>query len=196
MDEEKCTVGELFNIITASTGGITMLPSSAYDEVYPNLYVGEDTIALSRVGLRNLGITHLLNVAQGDSNYHVNGNNVLYHKVNIEYMGLEATDQMNFDLSIYFEKGANFIEKGLKSGGKVMVNCKQGASRSATLVLAYLMMKCHMTAKEAVRTVRAKREIDPNEGFLQQICNLNETLKKAGHFDKTPKLMTRHYLIE
>ncbi|VDI60200.1 dual specificity phosphatase 3 [Mytilus galloprovincialis] len=182
MDEEKCTVDELQNVITAPTGGLTMLPSTAYDEVYPNLYLGEDTIALSRVGLRNLGITYLLNVAQGNTKYHVNGNDVMYHKVNIEYLGLEATDQMNFDLSIYFEKGADFIEKGLKSGGKVMVNCKQGVSRSATLVLAYLMIKCHMTAQEAVRTVRAKREIDPNEGFLQQICDLNETLKKAEHF--------------
>ncbi|CAG2223779.1 DUSP3 [Mytilus edulis] len=179
MDEEKCTVDELQNVITAPTGGLTMLPSTAYDEVYPNLYLER---TLSRVGLRNLGITHLLNVAQGNSKYHVNGNDVMYHKVNIEYLGLEATDQMNFDLSIYFEEGANFIEKGLKSGGKVMVNCKQGVSRSATLVLAYLMIKCHMTAQEAVRTVRAKREIDPNEGFLQQICDLNETLKKAGHF--------------
>jgi hypothetical protein len=34
-------------------------------------------------------------------------------KVDIQYLGFEATDQMNFDLSVYFEKGADFIEKGL-----------------------------------------------------------------------------------
>lgn len=185
MGSNKCTVEELENIITASTGGLTMLPSSAYDEVYPDLYIGEDSIALSRIGLRNMGITHLLNTAQGKSNYHVNANHVMYRKVNIEYLGIEATDQMNFDLSVYFQKGADFIEKGLNSGGKVMVNCKQGASRSATLVLAFLMIKRHMTAKEAVRTVRAKREIAPNPGFLQQLCNLNEELQKKGHFENT-----------
>lgn len=64
-----------------------------------------------------------------------------------------------------------------------MVNCKQGASRSATLVLAYLMIKHHMTAKQAVRIVRAKREIAPNEGFLQQLCDLYVSLKKAGHYN-------------
>lgn len=42
MDEEKCTVDELQNVITAPTGGLTMLPSTAYDEVYPNLYLGEE----------------------------------------------------------------------------------------------------------------------------------------------------------
>lgn len=42
MDEAACTVADLENIITAKTGGITMLPSNAYDEVFPNLYIGEE----------------------------------------------------------------------------------------------------------------------------------------------------------
>ena len=69
--------------------------------------------------------------------------------------------------------------------GKVMVNCKQGASRSATITLAFLMLKRHMTAKEALRMVRSKREVAPNEGFLQQLCDLNERLRKSEHFRKT-----------
>lgn len=74
---------------------------------------------MSRIGLRNLGITHLLNVAQGKSNFHVNADDVMYNKVNIQYLGIEATDHMNFDLSVFFEKTTEFIEKGLSSGGKV-----------------------------------------------------------------------------
>lgn len=38
--------------------------------------------------------------------------------------------------------------------GKILVNCKVGASRSATLVIAYLMLKQDMSAIEATRTVR------------------------------------------
>ena len=63
-----------------------------------------------------------------------------------------------------------------------MVNCKQGASRSATIVLAFLMIKRHMNVADAVRMVRAKREICPNDGFLQQLSELNEKLKSQGHF--------------
>lgn len=66
--------------------------------------------------------------------------------------------------------------------GKVMVHCKVGASRSATIVLAFLMIKRHMTIQEAVRMVRARREIVPNDGFLQQLCEFNEKLHHAGHF--------------
>ena len=62
------------------------------------------------------------------------------------------------------------------------MNCKVGASRSATIVLAFLMLKRHLPVQDAVRLVRKKREICPNEGFLQQLCDLNENLKKKGHF--------------
>jgi len=68
--------------------------------------------------------------------------------------------------------------------GKVMVHCKLGSSRSAAIVLAYLMLKRHLPAPEAVSLVRSKREICPNDGFLQQLCDLNEQLLKAGHFEK------------
>lgn len=64
------------------------------------------------------------------------------------------------------------------------MHCVQGVSRSATLVIAYLMIKHHMTVQDALRLVRSKREICPNPGFLQQLCDLNEQLKKSGHFKK------------
>lgn len=65
-----------------------------------------------------------------------------------------------------------------------MVNCKVGASRSATIVLAFLMIKRHLPVPDAVRLVRRRREICPNDGFLQQLCDLNEKLRKEGHFNK------------
>lgn len=40
-----------------------------------------------------------------------------------------------------------------------------------------------MTVQEAVRMVSSKREIAPNEGFLQQLCNLNDKLHNSGHFE-------------
>lgn len=39
-----------------------------------------------------------------------------------------------------------------------------------------------MTVQDALRLVRDKREICPNPGFLQQLCNLDEKLRKSGHF--------------
>jgi protein-tyrosine phosphatase len=62
--------------------------------------------------------------------------------------------------------------------GKVLVHCMVGMSRSATSVLAYLMISRKMSAAEAIRTVRMHRDIHPNEGFLQQLADLDNELKR------------------
>lgn len=174
---------DLLKIITAPSGGLTLLPSAAYDEVYPNIFIGEESIAKDLVQLRRLGMTHVVNAAEGrDDGYHVHTNHVMYRRVGIQYLGLAVTDMMSFNISQYFNKCADFIDAALESGGKVLVNCKQGASRSAAVVLAFLMMKRKMRIQEAVRMVREKREICPNDGFLQQLCDLNESLTKCAHF--------------
>ena len=42
IDGKPYTVEEIDRIITADTGGLTLLPSDDYNEVYPNLYIGEE----------------------------------------------------------------------------------------------------------------------------------------------------------
>uniref|UniRef100_A0A8C2XNA5 Dual specificity phosphatase 27 n=1 Tax=Cyclopterus lumpus TaxID=8103 RepID=A0A8C2XNA5_CYCLU len=60
--------------------------------------------------------------------------------------------------------------------GKVLVVSVMGVSRSAVLVASYLMIFQHMTVMEALTSMRKKRAINPNEGFLKQLRALNENL--------------------
>lgn len=51
-----------------------------------------------------------------------------------------------------------------------------GVSRSAVLVASYLMIFQNMSIMEALLEIRKKRAIIPNEGFIKQLRQLNETL--------------------
>lgn len=51
-----------------------------------------------------------------------------------------------------------------------------GVSRSATLVLAYLMMRQRLSLRDSLRHVTQKRAIYPNQHFLSLLIKLDEQL--------------------
>ncbi|KAH0626723.1 hypothetical protein JD844_001856 [Phrynosoma platyrhinos] len=150
-----------------------------------NIMFRRGFIAKNVMRLQRLGITHILNAAEGKSFMHVNTNAEFYEGTGITYHGIKANDTQEFNLSRYFEEAADFIEKALaQKDGRVFVHCREGYSRSPTLVIAYLMLRQNMDVKTAVSAVRQKREIGPNDGFLRQLCQLNERLVKEGKLKK------------
>lgn len=177
--EPSCTEKELTDLIKAPSGGYYVLPTDPYNEVYPDIFIGDAPTALCTGMLNRLGITHVVNAAEGKEKNHgyVNTSAAFYEHAGIRYLGIPALDMQSFKLEPYFEEAADFIHAAISSKGKVLVHCRQGISRSSTLVLAYLMLKRQMTVQQAVKRVRAQREIIPNKGFLQQLCHLNERLE-------------------
>ncbi|CAH2321682.1 dual specificity phosphatase 13-like [Pelobates cultripes] len=126
--------------------------------------------------LRELGITHILNAASGK--YRINTGPEFYKDLHIDYYGVEADDDANFDLSVYFHPAAQFIRTGLQSNkGKVLVHCAMGISRAASIVLAFLMISEGLTLVDALRTVGEHRDIFPNHGFLEQLRQLDIKLE-------------------
>uniref|UniRef100_A0A3Q2G2E6 Dual specificity protein phosphatase n=1 Tax=Cyprinodon variegatus TaxID=28743 RepID=A0A3Q2G2E6_CYPVA len=148
------------------------------NQVWPRIYIGDEKTALERPGLRDLGITHVLNAAEGKWNNVLTGANY-YSDLNIQYFGVEADDKPSFNISQYFFSASEFICEALRqSQNKVLVHCVMGRSRSATLVLAYLMMKHNLTVVQAIEHVRQHRCILPNHGFLRQLRALDITLQE------------------
>ncbi|XP_038266053.1 dual specificity protein phosphatase 13-like [Dermochelys coriacea] len=147
------------------------------DQVWPNLFLGDAWAARSKATLQSLNITHILNAADGL--YSINTGARYYKDLQVAYHGVEAFDDPSFDLSIFFYDAANFIHKALHTpGGKVFVHCAMGISRSASLVLAFLMIHENMTLVEALKMVNFHREICPNTGFLSQLRDLDIKLNE------------------
>ena len=126
--------------------------------------------------LGDLGITAVLNAAQGDLEGWsvVNTKESYYTRVGIQFMGVPAVDLNSFPLMDYFQRAADWIENILSKGGVVLVHCVKGISRSATLIIAFLIIKKKMTLQQAILMIKKKRSIAPNEGFMQQLIELND----------------------
>ncbi|XP_061693646.1 dual specificity protein phosphatase 13A family protein isoform X1 [Syngnathoides biaculeatus] len=147
------------------------------DEVWPNLYLGDMVMSHDRFGLWTLGITYVLNASHGK--LCCKGSNDFYGTT-VKYYGVPANDLPTFELSPFFSPAAAFIDQALTSGGRVLVHCAVGVSRSATLVLAYLMIHHHLSLLSAIQCVQQKRWIFPNRGFLRQLLRLERTLQSKG----------------
>lgn len=148
------------------------------DEVFPGIHLGDRGAAKNTFYLKKIGVTHVLNTAEGTRVGLVDTNQNFYRPFNIKYKGLKLLDVAQTNIAMYFYEVAEYIDEALKSGGKVLVNCLMGMSRSSTCVLAYLMLRQNMTAVEALTEVRRHREVRPNDGFLRQLADLDNKLRR------------------
>ncbi|XP_021373972.1 dual specificity protein phosphatase 3-like isoform X4 [Mizuhopecten yessoensis] len=151
-------------------------PRENYNEVYPGIIIGDKVCSKDKGQLKALGVTHVVNCCQGIKLNQVDSDAAYFRDAGIDFHGIKALDHSSYNMTPHFSAAAKFIEKALKSNGKIYVHCSMGISRSATVVLAFLLLKQNLGLMEAVKTIRAKREVFPNEGFIRQLCILESTL--------------------
>eukprot|EP01103_Thecamoeba_quadrilineata_P016052 TRINITY_DN5261_c0_g1_i1.p1 TRINITY_DN5261_c0_g1~~TRINITY_DN5261_c0_g1_i1.p1 ORF type:complete len:240 (+),score=20.91 TRINITY_DN5261_c0_g1_i1:39-758(+) len=128
------------------------------------LYLGSYSAALVRKNLEALKITHVLSIGDNVKAY-------LYPE--FKYLYINVPDYNETLLIEHFEDTYQFIEEAREKGA-VFVHCFAGISRSATLVIAYLMKKKNMRLMEAYDHVkRIRRIVNPIPGFRRQLQMLD-----------------------
>lgn len=148
--------------------------TEAVSLILPSLFLGPCSSASNKAYLTANSITHVLSVGSTPAQK-VEG--VTYHR-------LSLNDSPTSSISKASEEACKVIEdavasKAKKGGdkGKILVHCSAGISRSPTLVVAYLMRSHGMSLKAALGlVVRARPQVSPNTGFLQQLKKLEEEL--------------------
>lgn len=145
--------------------GSRMGKSASYNEILPRLYLGDIHMATNKEELARLGITDFITV----ETKRLQASELAQTVKN--YLFFSVMDHPKQDILSHFETSNEFIETALKNpSNKVYVHCMAGISRSATLVIAYIMKTRSMNYSEAFEFVSQKRRVvDPNEGFVRQL---------------------------
>jgi hypothetical protein len=137
------------------------------DEVHPGLFIGDKASASNVAFLKRYGITHVLNAAEGSEEGLVDLSQAHYLGSGISYLGFPLWDAPGCNLTPYFGIAADYVRSAIDSdkGGKCLVNCQMGVSRSASCALAYLMIHKGMTAVDGLTLIRKSRDCRPNDGM-------------------------------
>jgi len=128
------------------------------------LYLGSQDSAANVSSLEKSGISHVLNVATG----------IEYEKsANICYRTIEILDLPEEKISNSLPHCFEFILNALDNGGKVLVHCNAGVSRSPSIVIVVLMKLKNLSFEAALEIVKkAKKDVRPNEGFEKQLRDM------------------------
>lgn len=151
------------------------------DLIEDGLWLGSHHSAMNLGELQKRGITAVVSAV--DNELHAFAQPKYNRKeVTIQSLRIHAVDDGSFDMSPYFDRVIEFIESHhqQKDHGSVLVHCRRGMSRSATLVLAFLMKRNSQSLVDALEAVRQKRpKVQPIEHFMTELRAFEFELRKT-----------------
>ncbi|KAK3917765.1 Dual specificity protein phosphatase 18 [Frankliniella fusca] len=169
LSELCATLGDICKDISRQEGvegksrwpGVAVAPGVC--EVLPHLLLG--SAAALRPGLlATLSVTCVINCATELPNTPV--------PENVAYLRVPLVDHPSAALHQHLDTVADAIEEVRLQGGRTLVHCVAGVSRSAALVLGYLVKHRAMPLADAFALVRAARPcVRPNSGFFRQLID-------------------------
>eukprot|EP00937_MAST-01D_sp_MAST-1D-sp2_P003660 g3660.t1 len=146
--------------------------SGHHTVTYPNevlegkLYFGNRWQATQKTVVRQLGITHVVNASQDTENKFGKSLGIQYHDIRVP-------DKPGEDITPFLQPSHTFIEEAIAGGGRVLVHCTQGVSRSGIVVLHHVMRAQGWGLARAWAFVAARRRLMyPNLAFMKQLWAL------------------------
>ena len=122
--------------------------------------------------IAELGVTCVVNATTELPNAPLEG---------VQVVAIRVPDEPSADLASHLAVAADIIHEEMSRGGRVLVHCVAGVSRSPALVLAYLVRHGGMALREAFLHVRAVRpSARPNSGFFSQLIEFERDERGCG----------------
>jgi len=145
-------------------------PDMRFDmsKIIEGLYLGGEEIAINKELLKKNNVSIVLNVTSHIPHYYES--EFTYHRVPIG-------DAPHVNIKQYFEDTFKIIDEAITNNNNILVHCQAGISRSATIVIAYIMKKNKMKMNDAYNFVHNNRRcIGPNLGFCGQLILYEQEL--------------------
>lgn len=153
-----------------AANGSTQAFSVAWNKIWPdlvidNVYLGSLRTVQNKSVYDQLLVSHVLTCGRNLKIAHM--------PPGVKHLVLEVDDNDTESINVHFSKGIDFIKDGVKgtaAGPSVLVHCFAGVSRSATMIVAFLMREKHMPFAAAMQHVKEQRPAaNPNPNFIQQL---------------------------
>ncbi|KAI8434951.1 hypothetical protein MSG28_003416 [Choristoneura fumiferana] len=113
-------------------------------EIFEHVYLGSEWNASNLEELQRNGVRHILNVTREIDNF--------FPGV-FDYLNIRVYDDEKTDLLKHWDNTFKYINKARNEGSKVLVHCKMGISRSASVVIAYAMKAYNWNFDKALKHV-------------------------------------------
>lgn len=153
LDEYKSFIDEEMLIILGQMDAPT--------EIFEHVYLGSEWNASNLEELQKNGVRHILNVTREIDNFFPGM---------FDYCNIRVYDDEKTNLLKHWDNTFKYISRAKAEGSKVLVHCKMGISRSASVVIAYAMKAYNWNLKDALEHVKKRRNcIKPNKNFLTQL---------------------------
>ncbi|GAB1599121.1 dual specificity protein phosphatase 12-like [Argonauta hians] len=131
------------------------------DQIYDRIYLGGLEDIKDEESMSDAKITHVLSLLDRPLPPEIQ------NKYSCKF--IRVLDMPDENLITFFPQCLQFIDEA-RSNGSVVVHCLVGCSRSATVVIAWLMQKKLLDVKTALKIVKDCRPcIRPNPGFMYQL---------------------------
>ncbi len=146
------------------------IPTLKRSQITANLFLGSQYSLIGLQRLKALGVTAIVNMRE----------NPVFKESQYEgfhYLHLPTVDNTPPPLDTLI-KGAEFVDKEIKSGGKVYIHCRQGLGRGPTMTIAYLI-STRLTYDDAFALVKKVRTfINPRPGQIGRLKELEQYYQK------------------
>jgi len=172
-------------------------------QILSNLYLSSAEPAQNLTLLKQLHINSILNL----TGYKYNSNSLRYkpnYPPEITVLHIKIADEMDTKICDYFDEALCFIHNIIgnnNSSNRILVHCEAGISRSATIVIAYLMKYHHKSLKSAYNFVKqCKSNVGPNKNFFKELIEFEKELIDKNNIiisnRLTPSISLEDYLVQ